>query len=397
MYTLYRRHEKACRFRKNGIRTIKCNCPIWIDGTDDSGTRRRVSLKTRNWPQAQIRLLALERGELPLPAPASSMLLSAAIASFLDDAGARRLQPSTIVSYRNTLAHLTAFFPDNQTMAQVNLAELTRFRSSRAITAASSCKEIQTMRAFFHFGAARKWITENPATGLKTPAVDRLPTMPFAPEEVTAILRACDRIDNSNAREIPRARLRARALVLTLLYSGFRISDAVKLRRTDLNMSTGQLLVRMMKTRAPLYLRLPPVALAALAAVPPESLFFFWSGKSKLSTAIGSARRTIDCVLELAGVPDGHPHRFRDTFSVSLLQNGTDLRTVQLLLGHASIRTTEKHYAPFVTSMQRILDEAVSTLHFAALGDTHPLVNPQQDALRNAQRDVLPFPRPKRA
>lgn len=189
----------------------------------------------------------------------------------------------------------------------------------------------------------RKWIVENPVTGLKAPKVDRMPTLPFSDEEIAAILEACDRIGNNNPREIQRARLRARALVLTLLYSGFRISDAVKLERAAVDMKTGRLLVRMMKTRAPLYIRLPQVALDALAAVAVEAAYFFWSGKSKLCTAIGSARRSIDCVLKLAGVKDGHPHRFRDTFSVALLQNGADLRTVQLLLGHSPIRTTEKH------------------------------------------------------
>lgn len=60
----------------------------------------------------------------------------------------------------------------------------------------------------------------------------------------------------------------------------------------------------------------------------------------------------------------GHPHRFRDTFSVSLLEKGENLHTVQLLLGHTSIKTTEKHYAPFVESFQRVLDAATSKLGF---------------------------------
>lgn len=90
---------------------------------------------------------------------------------------------------------------------------------------------------------------------------------------------------------------------------------------------------------------------------------YFCNGESKLATAVGNARRSISRAMAVAGVK-GHPHRFRDTFSVSLLEKGEDLRTVQLLLGHTSIKTTEKHYAPFVRSFQRILDAATAKLDF---------------------------------
>jgi site-specific recombinase XerD len=297
MLSLYRRHEDACRFRAKGVRHIKCSCPIWMDGYDQKGKRRRQSLKTRSWPHAQARLVEIEGGRVEIPKPAEhSPRLAVAIASYLDDCRARKLEPSTIVSYTNTLDHLVASFP-NRSVAGTDLVALTKFRNerkiaatdsdpARSVTASTSSKEIQTLRAFFKFCKARKWVADNPAKELKAPKSDRLPTMPFTDAEVTRILEACGRIDNPNPREIHRARLRARALVLTLLYSGFRISDAVKLRRADLDMKTGQLMVRLMKTRAPLYIRLPQVALDALAAVPVESLYFFWSGKSKLSTAI---------------------------------------------------------------------------------------------------------------
>ncbi|WP_348269678.1 tyrosine-type recombinase/integrase [Edaphobacter paludis] len=48
----------------------------------------------------------------------------------------------------------------------------------------------------------------------------------------------------------------------------------------------------------------------------------------------------------MAGLPEGHSHRLRDTFSVSLLEKSVSLQTVSMLLGHKSIKTTEKHYAP---------------------------------------------------
>jgi site-specific recombinase XerD len=365
MYRLYRRHENDRRFRNNGVRTIQCKCPVWMDGTDEHGKRQRCSLKTRSWAQAQARLTASESGAAPAPKPATAEpKLDAAIASYLENCRTRKLAPSTIASYTKTLDHLKAFFP-GKALAALTLDALDRFRASRAsVTACTATKEIFSMRSFFKFCRQRKWISENPALDLKPPKPDMLPTMPFTAEEIDAILEACDRIEDNQGLEVSRTRTRARSLILTLLYSGFRISDAIKLERAAVNMQTGRLMVRMMKTRNPLYIRLPQIVLDALAVVPIESRYFFWSGKSKLSCAIGNARRTVERVLALAKVTDGHPHRFRDTFSVALLTEGADLRKVQLLLGHTSIRTTEKHYAPFVVAMQEGLDEAVSMLHF---------------------------------
>jgi len=73
--------------------------------------------------------------------------------------------------------------------------------------------------------------------------------------------------------------------------------------------------------------------------------------------------RAIYRVCKLAGVK-GHPHQFRDTFAVELLKRGEDIRTVQLLLGHDSVRTTEKHYAPWVDAFQVRLDAATAKLEF---------------------------------
>lgn len=64
-------------------------------------------------------------------------------------------------------------------------------------------------------------------------------------------------------------------------------------------------------------------------------------------------------LLTLAGVPDGHAHRFRDTFSVELLLAGVPIERVSILLGHQSVRITEKHYAPWVRARQEQLEADV--------------------------------------
>ncbi len=61
-------------------------------------------------------------------------------------------------------------------------------------------------------------------------------------------------------------------------------------------------------------------------------------------------------LFELAKVEDAHPHRFRDTFAVELLLSGVPIERVSILLGHQSVRITERHYAPWVRSRQEQLE-----------------------------------------
>jgi integrase/recombinase XerD len=69
--------------------------------------------------------------------------------------------------------------------------------------------------------------------------------------------------------------------------------------------------------------------------------------------------RAFKRAFKAAGMPSGHSHQLRDTFAVSLLQKGVPLEKVSKLLGHTSIKTTEKSYAPWVTARQDRLDALV--------------------------------------
>jgi integrase len=103
---------------------------------------------------------------------------------------------------------------------------------------------------------------------------------------------------------------------------------------------------------------LPDCVLRELEAAPRSSNgYFFWTGKSKLHSAIGKWQRRLQVLFALAGVEGGHAHRFRDTFAVELLLKGVPLERVSVLLGHSSVRVTERHYSPWVRSRQDQLEQ----------------------------------------
>jgi len=87
--------------------------------------------------------------------------------------------------------------------------------------------------------------------------------------------------------------------------------------------------------------------------------YFFWSGESKLTTAAGNQRKYLNKLFKLAGVRGGKPHRFRDTFVVELLLADVPLERVSILLGHSSIKVTEKYDSPWVNSRQDQLEADV--------------------------------------
>jgi len=87
--------------------------------------------------------------------------------------------------------------------------------------------------------------------------------------------------------------------------------------------------------------------------------YFFWSGASKRKAAVGDWQRSLRKLFTLAGVKSGHAHRFRDTFAIELLLQGVPLERVSVLLGHRSVKVTERHYSPWVRARQEQLEADV--------------------------------------
>jgi len=168
-------------------------------------------------------------------------------------------------------------------------------------------------------------------------------------------------------------------LVLLMRFSGLRISDAATLPCA--RVLKGKLFLYTSKAGTPVYCPLPPAVIQALDAIHrPGEPYFFWTGKSKTKTVITHWWTCLKEGFELAEIQNGHPHRFRDTFAVDLLLRGVPLERVPILLGHRSIKVTERHYAPWIRARQEQLEADVRRVW-----DEHPELFPETNHTYNTR------------
>jgi integrase/recombinase XerD len=139
--------------------------------------------------------------------------------------------------------------------------------------------------------------------------------------------------------------------------------DAVTLERDRVN-DEGKLFLYRAKTGVAVYVPIPPDVVELLESLPNSNpAYFFWSGNGDPQTACKGWRRSLDRLFRIAKIRkrDGtpkrcHAHMLRDTFAVELLNRSVPIDRVSLLLGHSSVKVTEKHYAPFVKERQLQLE-----------------------------------------
>ena len=356
MLTIYRRHIRKCAHRADGRKYRRCRCPIWVDGFLNH-VEMRESLDLRDWEKAQERIRDWEAQGHPVAVPADVLSLSEACHDFMSDAQARELRESTLKKYRVLFKQMNSHAAEKgyPFLKQWDLKALRAFRESWLDKGISALKKLERLRAFFRFAHESGWIGENAALKLKNPEVKQPPTMPFTQEEMIRILAACDKYPDTYGRIGQAKSKRLRAFVLFMRYSGMRIGDSATCS-TD-RVTGNKLFLYTHKTNVPVYSKLPECVVEALQSMPKVSeRYFFWTGEGTADTAAGNYRRSLRGLFRLAAIEGGHPHRFRDTFAVELLLTGVPLERLAVLLGHSSIKVTEKHYSPWVRARQEQLE-----------------------------------------
>ncbi|HVB33691.1 MAG TPA: tyrosine-type recombinase/integrase [Patescibacteria group bacterium] len=307
----------------------------------------RQSLGTRNFEAAHRMVREWEEQGKAV----EGITVAEAFKRFIADCKARGLGSAQLGKYELLETELKDEFGQRPVVI-ITADDLRAFREKWSVASVTAYKKLERLRTFFRFCHDSGWISKNPARVLKPPKVKMKPTLPLSKEQLEKITWAFEVYpDRPKGR-----REQVRAFILLLRYSGLRIGDAVSLTADKIH--DGKLMLYTGKTGTPVYLPLPEEVESCLKHVADIDGRFFWSGNGILKSAVADWQRSLSKLFKLAGVK-AHAHQFRHTFAVNLLQSGVSLETVSILLGHSSLKITEKHYAPWVKSRQIALEAEI--------------------------------------
>jgi len=314
----------------------------------------RKSLDLTNWEKAQNKIREMEATGVDIPdRNTRAITIKHATEQFIADAQARKLKDRTVYKYRLLFRQITAFCDEQgiTSVAQLSTPELRKFRASWKDNNLAGLKKLERLRSFFRFAHENGWIERDPASEIKNPKVTMRPTMPFSRDQMLAILKAtAANIDKVPSYGKENAR-RLRTLAFLLRYTGLRIGDAVGCSVERL--AHGKIRLYTQKTGTHVHCPLPEFVVREMAATPKMSeRYWFWTGNGKLQTAVADWQGRLQKLFIDAKIEKGHAHRFRDTYAVELLLAGVPIERVSILLGHTSIKVTEKHYSPWIRERQ---------------------------------------------
>ena len=260
----------------------------------------------------------------------------------------RGLSDNSIVSYENDINKLSNFLLDkNKSISPIKVSpDIIKefiYSISNSINPTSQSRIISGLRSFFEYLIFEKYIKTNPLSLIESPRISRKLPDTLTIKEIDLLNSNINISTNEGERNI--------ALIETLYGCGLRVSELISLKISDLFFSEGFIKVTGKGNKQ----RLVPISdlnkrviksymgnsrkKLKIEEKSKDILFLNRRGK-KLSRAM-----IFTIIKRLAKLSDIKknisPHTFRHSFATHLLKNGADLKTIQQLLGHQSITTTE--------------------------------------------------------
>jgi tyrosine recombinase XerC len=271
----------------------------------------------------------------------------------------KNYSPHTVRNYAADLNEFSRFLPgkDINEVSYLEVRKFLGFLRGKAVSKRSVARKLSSLRSFFKFLERDGYITDNPVASVSTPKLDR--KLPAFLDEKSALrlVTSPEKKSFQGARD--------RAILETLYGAGIRVGELVGINVSQVDFISGVIKV-LGKGRKE---RIAPVGDKAIEAIrkymeyrdakkPPEkdALFLNKSGKRLTDRSV---RRLMDKYIRVLSIKERiSPHTLRHSFATHLLNHGADLRSVQELLGHKNLSTTQIYTHVTTERLKSVYDKA---------------------------------------
>lgn len=284
--------------------------------------------------------------------------LQTQIARYLEARQRENVSPETLRAYEADLRQFAGHVP--QELEKLDLAALRVWLSrlyAEGLKPVSLRRKLAAVRSFFKFLVREGLVPVNTARLLASPKTPKTLPRVMTAEQTNRLLD-----DVSRQPERPQL-VRDVAILETLYGCGVRVSELTALNLDDLDLAEGWMRIRGKGRKER---QVPCTSKAALAiqryltvrkAVPGENALFLNRFGRRLTDR--SVRNIVKFyATALSGDSSIHPHSFRHAFATHLLSDGADLRSIQELLGHARLSTTQKYTKVSLEDLMAVYDKS---------------------------------------
>lgn len=266
---------------------------------------------------------------------------------------------STVSSYRCDLKKLERYLKEHgiedvQSVTPTNLNSYVLYLEKQGLSTATVSRNVASMKAYFHYAYYNRKIEKDPTETIKAPHIEKKAPGILSMEET---IRLLEQPSGSTPKE-----QRDRAMLELLYATGVRVTELISMKLTDIHLSMNYIICRDGEkervipfgenARKAIERYLSDGREALLKGAESEYLFVNCSGKVMSRQGFW---KLVKRYAQKAGiVADITPHTLRHSFAAHLVQNGADLKSVQEMLGHSDIATTQIYLNMNVERMKSV-------------------------------------------
>ena len=258
----------------------------------------------------------------------------------------KKMSANTELSYRRDLGKLQKYLESQNVfqldkVTETNLNSYILYLEKNGFAAATVSRNIASMKAFFHYCSKERNLKEDPSEKLKSPKIEKK-----IPEILTMkeVVRLLEQPKGDTPKEI-----RDKAMLELLYATGIRVSELINLEISDVNMQMNYIMCRDANKERVIpfgnearhaLIRYLESSRAVMVEDTDSTVLFANCSGQKMSRQ--GFWKLIKYYAKKAGITaDITPHTLRHSFAAHLVENGADLRSVQEMLGHSDISTTQ--------------------------------------------------------